>query len=518
MKLNFRKKFNLHYVFIRALSIYCRNFPLMVLLGAMATVLINVYVYMFNLDSILGLDGHAARHSFVGIAGGILAVTGLIIFTCKIEAGYQRKKLTMAQTLYLIRTRFIRVAVAGLLYFSLFLAGLVLLILPGIYLGILFVFVSTAAVLEDNAVGPFKYAKEIIRGHFWTIFLTITGAYFLYLLSNAVIGLILGIAGINGKLPLTVAIVVYSVFAWPLLHAVIVVSYLELRRLNKGKIDMNAVRGNGKLGCLIAVIIYLVLFACLTGLVLFGNKAGGVSSWLHKLASTDSFPDGIRLKESGNWSPAPYLLSKDTYTLQNRKTRLLLVSVNCFTAAGIAEIQDNKEQAFKLNDIMVKKYDKDPLRKIMKFGNFNFAGLTVLKTGDIKWNKLEYYDCRRFKDGVYTLKWVSLYTLYGKDCLVVDYAYKFPGQFNKKNMPSPPDYILSDESDLAAYMAGIVIPGVTKMETGSNAADAKSYYENGILQTRFGNNQGAVESFSKAIDIDPKNYKAVCAEGLRTGG
>ena len=64
--------------------------------------------------------------------------------------------------------------------FLISIVGLLLLFIPGIYLGTIFMLAGIVLVLEDTAFfESFKRSKSLIQGHFWSVVLL---NFFLFIL------------------------------------------------------------------------------------------------------------------------------------------------------------------------------------------------------------------------------------------------------------------------------------------------------------------------------------------------
>ncbi len=91
-------------------------------------------------------------------------------FMIAISRAYHGTPLGLIQALVAVRGRFLRFLGVEILYGLIIAGGLFLLILPGIYWGIVFIFASLTVLLEDKAVKPFKHSRSITKRFFWLVF------------------------------------------------------------------------------------------------------------------------------------------------------------------------------------------------------------------------------------------------------------------------------------------------------------------------------------------------------------
>ena len=69
--------------------------------------------------------------------------------------------------------------------------GIVLLLVPGIVIGIYFIFWQFSYVLRGKGISAFTYSKDLVSGNFVRVFLNVVGIWIvMYVLNNFVIGLI----------------------------------------------------------------------------------------------------------------------------------------------------------------------------------------------------------------------------------------------------------------------------------------------------------------------------------------
>ena len=82
--------------------------------------------------------------------------------------------------------------VTAILYYLIVAIGFVLLFVPGVIIGIYFIFWQFSYVLRGKgAISAFTYSKDLVSGNFVRVFLNVVGIWIvMYVLNNFVIGLI----------------------------------------------------------------------------------------------------------------------------------------------------------------------------------------------------------------------------------------------------------------------------------------------------------------------------------------
>ena len=82
--------------------------------------------------------------------------------------------------------------VTAILYYLIVAIGFVLLFVPGVIIGIYFIFCQFSYVLRGKgAISALTYSKDLVSGNFVRVFLNVVGIWIvMYILNNFVIGLI----------------------------------------------------------------------------------------------------------------------------------------------------------------------------------------------------------------------------------------------------------------------------------------------------------------------------------------
>jgi hypothetical protein len=120
------------------------------------------------LGAILGWPGYVLG-SLVGLAGLFWLQGALVIAIDDVRDG--RADLSIGGTLERVQPRLGTLAVAGLIAAIAVGIGLVLLIVPGLYLLTIWLLIVPAIMLENCGVGDsFGRSQELVRGYGWSVF------------------------------------------------------------------------------------------------------------------------------------------------------------------------------------------------------------------------------------------------------------------------------------------------------------------------------------------------------------
>ncbi|HEX6994516.1 MAG TPA: YciC family protein [Gammaproteobacteria bacterium] len=180
----------------------------------------------------------------VSVALSLLLWTPVI---AKIHAVQHGESLTAGEALAVSLRRF--PVVLGVVVLLSLAVGLgFLLVIPGLYLAVKFVFAPIAAVTESKGVlDSFRYSSELVRGRWWrtAVLLTIVSvvALVLYMLVGVVAGLFVaiggGVADIEQmqRLPWQIDFIVTPLFGGlltPLFYSLLMAIYADCKLRNEG--------------------------------------------------------------------------------------------------------------------------------------------------------------------------------------------------------------------------------------------------------------------------------------------
>ncbi|HVD66897.1 MAG TPA: hypothetical protein VNB65_08385 [Gaiellaceae bacterium] len=131
------------------------------------------------LGALLGWFG-AALGSLIGLAGIFWLQGALVVAIDDVRDG--RADLSIGETLDRVRPRLSTLALAGLLAGVAIGLGLVLLIVPGLFLLTIWLVIVPAIMLEGCGVSAaFARSQELVRGYGWSVFGVIALTVLIYL-------------------------------------------------------------------------------------------------------------------------------------------------------------------------------------------------------------------------------------------------------------------------------------------------------------------------------------------------
>jgi hypothetical protein len=149
-----------------------------------------VYVLISLLILLLGTLGWlGALLGFVASIAGIFWLQGALVLAVD-DVRDGRADLSLTQTLDRVTPHLGTLVAAGLLAGIAIAIGLVLLIVPGLYLMTIWLLIVPAIMLEDRGVGDsFGRSHELVRGYGWSVF----GVIVLTVLIFIGVGIVFGI-------------------------------------------------------------------------------------------------------------------------------------------------------------------------------------------------------------------------------------------------------------------------------------------------------------------------------------
>lgn len=157
------------------------------------TVAFVVYVVAVVIEAVLsgllGLVG-AWLAAIVGLVAAFLLQSALVRAVEDVRDG--RADLSLGATLQAARPAVGRVAVASILAGIAIGLGLVLFIVPGLFLLTIWCLIVPVLVIENAGIGAsFGRSRDLVRGFGWQVFGTLVIVFLLLIAANIVIGVIL---------------------------------------------------------------------------------------------------------------------------------------------------------------------------------------------------------------------------------------------------------------------------------------------------------------------------------------
>ncbi len=175
--------------------------------------------------SLLGVLG-ALLAGIVGIVAAFLLQAALVKAVEDVRDG--RADLSFSETLQAARPAVGKVAVASIVAGIAIAIGLVLLIVPGLFLLTIWCLIVPVIVLEGvGAFASFDRSRQLVRGHGWQVFGTLVLVFILLIVASIVLGLILS------PLPQAasdfIGSIVSGTLVSPFLALVLTLGYFRLR-------------------------------------------------------------------------------------------------------------------------------------------------------------------------------------------------------------------------------------------------------------------------------------------------
>jgi hypothetical protein len=182
------------------------------------------------LSGLLGIFG-ALLASIVGLIAAFLVQAALVKAVEDVRDG--RVDLSLSDTLQAARPAVGRVAIASILAGIAIGIGLILLIVPGLFLLTIWSLIVPVLVLEGVGVGAsFGRSRELVRGFGWNVFGTLVTAFLILIAAGIVIGIILS------PLPTSVGQIISGLISGtlvaPFLALVVTLGYFRLRGAHEG--------------------------------------------------------------------------------------------------------------------------------------------------------------------------------------------------------------------------------------------------------------------------------------------
>jgi len=224
-----------------------------------------------------------------------------------------------------------RVVSVALMNGLIVIGGMLLLVVPGLYWALKYIFVMQAAVIEDKGLSPFRISTRLTKDRLGYALLSVFGAYVLVLIpyygviyatkENFWLYLVLG---------LPVAFITTTA------QAIHFTAYMKLKEEHGREIkaDDSSLKGMGTIsGCLVGAAGLAVIFSVLIGISVFAVTKGNLDGFARKVFGEEVKLSGsVNLNLKEGWFSIPeksitrliYLLN-----LEKAKTAMLRLQGQC---------------------------------------------------------------------------------------------------------------------------------------------------------------------------------------------
>jgi len=141
------------------------------------------------------------------------------------------QSISLKDSMFFVATKYITLAVSMLIVFVLSMLGIILIILPGIFILVSFAMVQPLILFDAQGVmGALKGSFKLVWGNWWRTFAVVFPLIFIGYWVSYVVGRV----AIDGKWYLAISNVLFAVIFYPLFYSCILVLFndLKLRKSN----------------------------------------------------------------------------------------------------------------------------------------------------------------------------------------------------------------------------------------------------------------------------------------------
>jgi hypothetical protein len=192
------------------------------------TIALAIYLVAAIIEAVLGLLGvlGAILAAIVGIIAGFVLQATLVKAVEDVRDG--RADLSLQETVQAARPTIGRVALASILAGIGIVIGLLLLIVPGLFLITIWCMIVPVIVLEGAGVGDaFERSRQLVRGHGMQVFGTLVLVFLLLIAASLVLSLVF--SPLPDAVGTFLSSLVSGAFVSPYLAVVLTLGYFRLR-------------------------------------------------------------------------------------------------------------------------------------------------------------------------------------------------------------------------------------------------------------------------------------------------
>jgi hypothetical protein len=212
-------------------TLYTKHFVRLFLIAFAVYLVLNLLSAVLGVsldDEGLGLVLFSLLNAAISIVGYFWVQGALVEATADVHDGKQN--LEFGETFARVRPLLPALIVAGILAGLGILVGLILLIVPGLYLLTRWALIAPVIVLEKRSAGEsFGRSHELVRGHGWAVFGLIVVVFLLGAIASGIISGLLQ-AALNDFLGFWIGSTVANAIVTPFVAVALTVAYLQLTR------------------------------------------------------------------------------------------------------------------------------------------------------------------------------------------------------------------------------------------------------------------------------------------------
>jgi hypothetical protein len=198
------------------------------------TIAFVIYIIAAAIEAVLGLLGilGALLAAIVGIVAAFVLQATLIKAVEDVRDGVA--DLSLGDTVQAARPYVGRVAGASILAGIGIAIGLVLVIIPGLFLLTIWCLIVPVIVLENASVGQsFGRSQQLVKGYGWHVFGTLVLVFLILIVVNIVISVVL--SALPQELANAISSIISGTFVAPFLALVLTMGYFRLRAAQRGQ-------------------------------------------------------------------------------------------------------------------------------------------------------------------------------------------------------------------------------------------------------------------------------------------
>jgi len=366
--------------------------------------------------------------------GFLISIWASVALIIAVSNRYLNNVTTWKQCFIEVKGKYWRFIVITALYILISGAGILLLVIPGIYWGTIFCLATVAVVLEKRKdIGPLKISKELVRGDFWKIFLL---GLIILVVSSPLHIILFNLTKTNRNVAI-ILMQIFPIFYVSFTTVVGVTLYHNLKEKKKDRLPLETggatKKGKGCLGCLGAIgLVFLIIVASLFWMVgvielLQTKKGAQVSENIKKKISPEiTFPGNITLER-----PKGSLVMKkpgkevryELWLFGNKK----IVKLGLW-AIHVENISTTKASLSLDSQVIGDGILGHTIRKSKMtenwFKDYKPQPVRIITLGGRSWGEYTLQETKEVGGTTRVAVWKNVYTIVGDYVLIASYGYR----------------------------------------------------------------------------------------------